>query len=62
MLAPRRCRSGECSWCRSLVVSGTSYAPKEIDGRRLADYTFNWIHPCASYPLSDIVLEVPYNK
>lgn len=60
--APSRCRSGECGWCHSLLVSGKIYAPKEIDGRRLADHTFNWIHPCASYPLSDIVLEVPYNK
>ncbi|MCQ2795289.1 MAG: FAD-binding oxidoreductase [Bacilli bacterium] len=60
--APSRCRSGECGWCHSLLMEGKIYAPKEVDGRRLADYTFNWIHPCASYPLSDIVLEVPYNK
>lgn len=60
--APSRCRSGECGWCHSLLVEGKIYTPKEIDGRRIADHTFNWIHPCASYPLSDIVLEVPYNK
>ncbi|MCQ2792396.1 MAG: iron-sulfur cluster-binding domain-containing protein [Bacilli bacterium] len=60
--APSRCRSGECGWCHSLLVSGKIYTPKEVDGRRIADSTFNWIHPCASYPLSDIVLEVPYNK
>ncbi len=60
--APSRCRSGECGWCHSLLISGKIYTPKAIDGRRLADVTFNWIHPCASYPLSDIVLEVPYNK
>lgn len=60
--APSHCRSGECGWCHSLLISGKIYAPKDIDGRRIADHTFNWIHPCASYPLSDIVLEVPYNK
>lgn len=60
--APSRCRSGECGWCHSLLVSGKIYSPKEVEGRRLADFTFNWIHPCCSYPLSDIVLEVPYNK
>lgn len=60
--APSHCRSGECGWCHSLLVSGKVYCPKEIDGRRIADHTFNWIHPCASYPLSDITLEVPYNK
>jgi len=60
--APSHCRSGECGWCHSLLKSGRVYCPREIDGRRIADYTFNWIHPCASYPLSDIELEVPYNK
>lgn len=60
--APSRCRSGECGWCHSLLVSGKIYTPKAIDGRRLADVTFNWIHPCASYPLSDIVLEIPCDK
>ena len=57
--APSHCRSGECGWCHSLLISGKVYNPKEIDGRRIADKTFGWIHPCASYPLSDIVLEIP---
>ncbi|MCQ2747876.1 MAG: 2Fe-2S iron-sulfur cluster-binding protein [Mycoplasmoidaceae bacterium] len=39
--APSRCRSGECGWCHSLLVSGSIYTPKVIDGRRLADHTFN---------------------
>lgn len=60
--APSRCRSGECGWCHSLLISGEIYTPRATEGRRLADITYNWIHPCCSYPLSDIVLEVPYNK
>lgn len=56
--APSRCRSGECGWCHSRLVSGEVYVPAEVDGRRVADKKFGWIHPCVSYPLSDITLEV----
>jgi len=59
---PSRCRSGECGWCHSLLISGNIYTPKSIDYRRIADKTFGYIHPCASYPLSDIVLEIPVNR
>lgn len=57
--APSRCRSGECGWCRSKLVSGTVYVPEENEGRRYTDIEFNYIHPCASFPTSDIVIEVP---
>ena len=58
--APARCRSGECGWCRSKLVSGTAYIPAENDsGRRFTDKAYNYIHPCASFPTSDLVLEVP---
>ena len=58
--APARCRSGECGWCRSKLVSGTVYIPAENDtGRRFADKVCGYIHPCASFPTSDIVIEVP---
>lgn len=56
--APSHCRSGECGWCHSRLVSGEVYVPAEVDGRRVADKKFGWIHPCVSYPLSDITLEV----
>ena len=39
-------------------MSGEVYVPAEVDGRRVADKKFDWIHPCVSYPLSDITLEV----
>ena len=54
--APSRCRSGECGWCHSLLKAGKVYIPKDADGRRLGDIKFNWIHPCVSYPLSDVEL------
>ena len=57
--APSRCRSGECGWCRSKVISGTYYAPAENENRRWADVKWDYIHPCASFPTSDMVIEVP---
>ncbi len=54
--APSHCRSGECSFCRSLLEDGQVYIPASVDGRRMADIKFNWIHPCISYPLSDVTL------
>lgn len=52
--APSHCRSGECGWCHSKLVSGEYYCPDDADGRRLADKKFGWIHPCCTYPLSDM--------
>lgn len=57
--APSRCRSGECGWCRSRLLSGEIFMPEENDGRRWADKKYGFIHPCASFPLSDVTLEVP---
>ena len=56
--APSRCRSGECGWCHSKLVSGEVYIPEDADGRRLADKKFGWVHPCATFPLSDIELMI----
>ena len=56
---PSRCRSGECGWCRSKLVSGKVYIPEKTDGRRRADVEFNYIHPCSSFAMSDLVLDVP---
>lgn len=57
--APSRCRSGECGWCRSKLVSGSVFVPAENEGRRYEDIQYNYIHPCASFATSDLVLEVP---
>ncbi len=59
IVAPSRCRSGECGWCRSKLVSGTVYVPAENEGRRWADKEYGYIHPCASFATSDLILEVP---
>ncbi len=57
--APSRCRSGECGFCRSRLISGDVFIPENTDGRRAADKKFGYIHTCSSYPLSDIEIEVP---
>lgn len=59
---PSRCRSGECGWCHSRLISGKVYVPKPVDGRRLADHKFGYVHPCCTFPLSDIEIDVPAVK
>lgn len=56
---PSDCRSGRCGWCHAQLISGEVYVPEAIDGRRMADREFGYVHPCCSFPLSDIVLDVP---
>ena len=59
IVAPAKCRSGECGWCRSKLLSGTVFIPPQNDLRRHMDKETDHIHPCVSFPTSDIVLEVP---
>lgn len=59
LAAPSQCRSGECGFCRSLLVSGDVYVNPDSDGRRAADRRFGYIHPCASYPVTDLEIVVP---
>ncbi len=59
IVAPSRCRSGECGWCRSKLLSGEVYVPAENEGRRWADRENGYIHPCSTFALSDLALEVP---
>jgi len=56
---PSLCRSGECGFCRSLLVSGEVFALPDSDGRRAADKRLGYFHPCASYPVSDLEIVVP---
>lgn len=56
--APSRCRSGECGWCRSKLISGQVFIPEKTDGRRKADLDFGYIHPCSSFPMGDCVIEI----
>ncbi len=59
---PARCRSGECGFCHSHLLSGKVYVPKNLEYRRLADHKFDCIHPCCSFPLTDLIINVPVAK
>ena len=59
---PARCRSGECGFCHSHLLSGKVYVPKHLEYRRLADFKFGCIHPCCSFPLTDLEIDVPVAK
>lgn len=57
--APSRCRAGECGWCRSKLLAGEVFVPEGAEFRRWADRENGYIHPCCSFPVSDIIIEVP---
>ena len=60
--APSRCRSGECGFCHSHLLSGKVYVPAHLEFRRQADLKFDCIHPCCTFPLTDLVIDVPAAK
>jgi ferredoxin-NADP reductase len=53
IVIPALCRSGECSLCRTKLLSGKVYQPKGVKLRK-SDRYFNYIHPCLAYPLEDL--------
>ncbi|MBQ3356078.1 MAG: iron-sulfur cluster-binding domain-containing protein [Oscillospiraceae bacterium] len=53
------CRSGECGFCRTKVLKGSYFVSPENDGRRAADKDFDYVHACATYPLSDMTIKIP---
>ncbi len=55
IVVPASCRSGECSICRTKVLSGTVFQPKGVKVRK-SDRKYGYIHPCMAYPLEDLEL------
>jgi len=53
------CRSGECGFCRSKVLSGNVFISPKSEGLRAADRDFNYVHACAAYPLGDVKIRIP---
>jgi glycine betaine catabolism B len=39
-------------------VKGDVFVRADNDGRRAADRKFGWIHPCSTYALSDVEIEI----
>ena len=53
VVIPALCRSGECSLCRTKLLSGRVFQPEGVRLRK-SDRQFNYIHPCMAYPLTDL--------
>jgi len=51
------CRSGACALCRTKLVSGKIFMLPEVTMREI-DQEFGFIHPCVSYPLTDIIIDL----
>ncbi|MFX1302705.1 MAG: flavin reductase family protein [Promethearchaeota archaeon] len=51
------CRSGACALCRTKLISGKVFVLPEVTIREI-DQKFGFIHPCVSYPLTDIHLDL----
>ena len=53
VVVPSLCRSGECSACRTKLISGKVFHPGN-ELLRKSDMKFGYMHPCVTYPISDI--------
>ncbi|MFO7795483.1 MAG: flavin reductase family protein [Promethearchaeati archaeon] len=51
------CRSGVCALCRTKLISGEIFLPPDVTIREM-DKDLGYIHPCVSYPLTDLHLDL----
>ncbi len=51
------CRSGACALCRTRLKAGKVFMLPDVKMREI-DQEFGFIHPCVSYPLTDIHLDL----
>ena len=51
------CRSGACALCRTKLTSGKIFVPPDVTIREV-DQKFGYIHPCISYPLTNLSLDL----
>ena len=51
------CRSGQCALCRTKLISGNVFIPPDVTIREV-DKDFGFIHPCISYPITDVHLDL----
>ncbi|MDO5549721.1 MAG: iron-sulfur cluster-binding domain-containing protein [Lachnospiraceae bacterium] len=57
IVVPTLCRSGECSACRTKLVDGTVFHPGS-ELLRKSDMKFGYMHPCVTYPISNLVIRL----
>ncbi|WP_371804847.1 FAD-binding oxidoreductase [Candidatus Lokiarchaeum ossiferum] len=51
------CRAGECAFCRSKLLDGNVFVPPQPYIRK-SDQKNGYIHPCISYPIEDVHIEI----
>lgn len=57
ILIRSKCHLGGCGFCRSKILSGVVITTK-LNKQSDIDKKFNYFHPCCSYPMSDLEIEV----
>ena len=57
IVVPAICRAGECSACRTRLLSGRVFQPAGT-GLRESDREHGYIHACVSYPLEDLRIRI----
>jgi ferredoxin len=57
IVMPAVCRAGECSACRTRLLSGRVFQPAHT-GLRESDREHGYIHACVSYPLEDLRIRI----
>jgi ferredoxin-NADP reductase len=57
IVVPALCRAGECSACRTRLLSGQVFQPAHT-GLRESDRQHGYIHACVSYPLQDLEIRI----
>ncbi len=51
------CRSGACALCRTKLISGKIFLLPNVTIREI-DHDFGYIHPCVSYAITDIHIDL----
>ncbi|MGD0855938.1 MAG: FAD-dependent oxidoreductase [Dehalococcoidia bacterium] len=57
LVVPAVCRSGECTACRTKLLNGKVFSPERVK-KRWIDEKANYMHPCMSYPLGDLIIRI----
>ena len=57
VVVPAVCRSGECSACRTKIISGKVFMPA-YTGIRESDVKLGYVHACVSYPISNLKIRL----
>lgn len=58
ILAPKKCGVGVCGFCLSKLIDGEVLT--NSDSIRECDKDFYYIHPCVTYPISDLTIKLPF--